>query len=89
MAGSVDVRSSAVIQCFHTPCGVRLGKAPENCSDLADHLGIDPASESQYAVGSVGVRMHDENALLQSAGATEVAPVSVEKNIERLFPLCT
>ena len=73
---------------FHALGGLPLGETPENRSDLADHLGIDSVSKAKYTVGSIGMRMNDEHALLQSAGATQKTPVSFEKNIERLFPGC-
>ena len=88
LAGSISVRSSAVVELFKAAQGLLLGKAPENRSDLADHLCIDSVSKPQRTVGPVGMRMNDENALLQSAVATQKTAVSFEKNIERLFPRC-
>lgn len=70
ISSSVDVRASAVVQWFRAAGGLLLGKAPENRSDLADHLGIDSVSKAQRTVVSVGMRVIDEHASLQSAGAT-------------------
>ena len=70
LSSSVDVRASAVVQWFKAAGGLLLGKAPENRSDLADHFGIDSVSKAQRTVGSVGMRIKDKHASLQSAGAT-------------------
>jgi hypothetical protein len=70
ISSSVDVRASAVVQWFRAAGGLLLGKASENRSDLADHLGIDSVSKAQRTVVSVGMRVIDQHTSLQSAGAT-------------------
>ena len=68
------------------PGGLLLAKTPENPDDLADHLGIDSVSKPQCALRFVRMGMNEENALLQIARAAQIASVSFEKNIEKLFP---
>ena len=53
---------------------------------MANDFGIDPISEFDWTVRLFGLRADDEDAMLQDACATKIAPVASQNHVQRLFP---
>ena len=63
-----------------------LVETPQYGGDLANDLGIDSVSELDWTVRLFGLRTDDEDATVQDACATKIAPVASQNHVEGLLP---
>lgn len=65
-----------------------LGQASQNCGDLAHDFRIGAVLELAGGERPVRIGVNDDKSSFESTTTAEIAAVTGEKNVERLFPEC-